>query len=140
MAVVAPQGYQVSATGTGGNEGSPSSPLNVPVGASTVASTNPNNFPVYCTISTSAVTVTVIAVNGVTLSGITATTTVPATIVLPAAATLTLTYASGTVTIKTFGTGLQAANDYPLTDPVFQNFTVQQYLTVSGVSSSATYD
>lgn len=24
--------------------------------------------------------------------------------------------------------------DYPFTDPVYQNFTVQQYLTVSGVS------
>lgn len=135
MAVVAPQGDQTGAAGTG----SPRAPIGVPTAATTVASTNPNNFPVYVTVSTSAATVTVIAVNGVTVPGVTATTTVPATVLVPGSGTITCTYASGAITYKTYSTGLPAANDYPFTDPVFQNFTVQQYLTVAGVNASGTY-
>lgn len=31
-------------------------------------------------------------------------------------------------------------SNYPFSDPIFQNFEVQQYLTVSGVNPAQTYD
>lgn len=136
MAVVARDGYQVSVPGTNGVVGSPRSPLGVPVGATTVNSTNPNNFPVWVipNNSTSAATITNVKVGGTTVGAVGG-----VAYLVGAGATFQTTYASGTTTYVTYGTGLQAATDYPFTDPMFQNFTVQQYLTVAGVNASGTY-
>lgn len=124
MAVVAPQGYVLGGAG-------PLAPLQVPLGATGVNSANPNNFPVY-------VKVTGGTVSNITVNGVSQTPT-SGTFLLNAGANLNITY-SVAPTVATYSTGLTPANSYPFTDPVFQTFTVQQYLQVPGVNPSGTYD
>lgn len=126
MAVIAPQGFVV------GPGAGPSSPLAIPLGATTVNSTNPNNFPVYLTIAGG--TVTVITING-TATGVTS-----GTFLVNPSGLVNLTYSVAPTTFRTISTGLTPANSYPFTDPVFQLFTVQQNLQVTGVNPAGTYD
>jgi hypothetical protein len=117
----------------------PDAPAAVPVGATTVNTTNPNAFAVNVTPSNSVsnATITNVKVNGTTVGAVGG-----VAYAVPANATFQTTYASGTTTYATAGApGLSAVNtgQYPYTDPVFQMFTVQQYLTQTGVNPSGTY-
>lgn len=111
----------------------------VPVGLTTVNSTNPNPYAVNVTPSNSVsnATITNVKVNGVTVGAVGG-----VAYVVPGNATFQTTYASGTTTYVTAANpGGSAVNPtvYPYTDPVFQNFTAQQYLTQPGVIASGTY-
>lgn len=118
----------------------PNAPQPVPVGATTVNTTNPNAFAVNVTPtnSVSAATITSVSVNNVQVA------TVGGTLILvPAGGTIKCTYASGTLTYPIVAGNPQAnpvtTGQYPYTDPVFQNFTAQQYLTQPGVNASTTF-
>lgn len=132
MAVTA---WQAGVNGPFGPDG----PQGVPVGATTVNTTNPNAFAVNVTPtnSVSNATITSVSVNNVqvqTAGGI--------TVVVPANGTIKCTYSSGTTTYTTLGNaGASPVNtgQYPFTDPVFQTFQVQQYLTQTGVNASGTF-
>lgn len=122
MALVPPQG------GINGPNG-PNAPVAVPVGATTVNTTNPNPFAVNITPanSVSAATITSVSVNNVqvaTVGGVTVT--------VPPGGTIKCTYSSGTTTYPlVVGNPYAVAlnpQQYPFTDPVFQQFQVQQYL------------
>jgi hypothetical protein len=117
----------------------PDAPAAVPVGATTVNSTNPNAFAVNVTPSNSVTqaTITNVSVNNVTVAAVGG-----VTVTVPANGTIKCTYASGTTTFVTSGNpgaSPVVTGQYPYTDPVFQNFTVQQYLTQPGVNASGTY-
>ena len=55
------------------------------------------------------------------------------TYLVPANGTIASTFASGTLTYVTFGTGLTPATSYPWTDPNYQQFTCQQLGQLAGV-------
>lgn len=57
------------------------------------------------------------------------------TYLVPAGGTISCIYGSGTVTYVTTATGIAPPTGYPYSDPIFQNFNVQQYLTVPGVNA-----
>lgn len=133
MAVLAPQAGILGPNG-------PNAPAPVPVGATTVNTTNPNQFAVNVTPtnSVSNATITSVSVNNVQVA------TVGGTLILvPAGGTIKCTYASGTLTYPIVAGNPQAnpvtTGQYPYTDPVFQNFTAQQYLTQPGVNASTTF-
>jgi hypothetical protein len=115
----------------------PDAPQAVPVGLTTVDTTNPNPFAVYVTPtnSVSAATITSVSVNDTqvgTVGGV--------PILLPAGAKIKCTYTSGTLTYPLVPNAIPVnTGQYPFVDPVFQNFTVQQYLTQTGVLASGTY-
>jgi hypothetical protein len=113
-------------------------PQAVPVSATTVNSTNPNNFGVNVTVtnSVSAATISSISINNVQVA-----TVGGGTYVLPGNGTIKCTYASGTTTYVTAGNpGLTPiyTGQYPFTDPIFQQYTAQQNLQVSGVAPFST--
>jgi hypothetical protein len=132
MTILAPQAGILGPNG-------PDAPAAVPVGATTINTTNPNPFAVNVTPSntTSNATITNVSVNNVTVQsagGITVT--------VPANGTIKCTYASGTTTYVTSGNpgaSPVVTGQYPYTDPVFTQFTVQQILTQPGVNASGTY-
>lgn len=105
----------------------PNAPVAVPVGSTTVNTTNPNAFAVNVTPtnSVSNAAITNVKVNGVTVGSVGG-----VAYLVPAGATFQTTYASGTTTYATSGNGGSPVivSQYPFTDPVFQNFNAQQYL------------
>jgi hypothetical protein len=105
----------------------PDAPQGVPVGATTVNTTNPNAFAVTVTPtnSVSNATITNVKVNGVTVGAVGG---VPYTV--PANGTISCTYASGTTTYVTTGNGVSPSivSQYPFTSAEFQNYTAQQNL------------
>lgn len=133
MAILAPQAGILGPNG-------PNAPAPVPVGATTVNTTNPNQFAVNVTPtnSVSNATITSVSVNNVqvaTVGGV--------TVLVPIGGTIKCTYASGTLTYP-LAVGNPQANpvntaQYPYTDPVFTQFTAQQFLTQPGVNASGTY-
>jgi hypothetical protein len=108
----------------------PNAPLAVPVGATTVNTTNPNAFAVNVTPtnSVSNATTTNVSVNNVTVASVGG-----VTVTVPAGGTIKCTYAAGTTTYPITPIPVNPAA-YPFTDPVFQQFTAQQYLNY-GVGS-----
>lgn len=119
MAIVPPQGGILGPYG-------PNAPQPVPVGATTINTTNPNAFAVNVTPtnSVSNATITSVSVQNVqiaTAGGIAVT--------VPPGGTIKCTYASGTTTYATTG-GAATINPqvYPFTDAVFQSYTAQQNL------------
>jgi hypothetical protein len=106
-------------------------PLAIPLGLTTVNSVNPNAFGVYLQVAGG--TVTNITVNGVSQGAV-----VTGTFLVNPSANVNLTYSVAPTTFKTYSAGLPQANTYPFTDPVYQKFTVQQYLTQPGVNPATT--
>jgi hypothetical protein len=116
----------------------PQAPLPVPVGSTTVDTTNPNPFPVVVTPknTTSNATITSVSINDTQVQ-----TTGGVAVTVPPGGKIKCTYASGTTTYPiTVGAIPVLMGQYPFTDPVFQNFTTQQYLTQTGVNASGTFD
>ena len=130
MAVTAPH------AGENGPFG-PDAPQPIPVGATTVNTTNPNPFAIYVVPANtvSSATITSVSVNNTqvqTAGGI--------GVIVPAGGTLKCTYASGTTTYPITPNAIPVnTGQYPYIDPIFQNFQVQQYLTQTGVNASGTY-
>jgi hypothetical protein len=56
-----------------------------------------------------------------------------------AGGTVNVTYSSAP-TLTTTPTGQTPASSYPFTDPIFQNYQVQQYLFVGGAVNPNTTD
>lgn len=107
----------------------PSSPLPVPLGATTVSSVNPNNFAVFLKISPGTATITNITIGGASQGAV-----VAGKFLVPANGTVNITY-SGTPNLSTFSTGLTPPTSYPFTEPIYgQAFTPQQFLQVPGVN------
>jgi hypothetical protein len=133
MTVTAPQG------GVNGPN-SPVAPQGVPLGATTVNTTNPNAFSVVVTPtnSVSNASITNVKVNGTTVGSVGG-----IAYGVPAGGTSACTYSTGTTTYATSGNGGSPVivSQYPFTDPVFQNFNAQQYLnygTGTGPGGGAT--
>jgi hypothetical protein len=119
--------------GQGSGGASPSSPLSIPLGATTVNSTNPNNFPVYLKIAPGTATISNITIGGISQGAV-----VAGTFMVPANGNVNLSYTVSTPILTTFSTGLTPATSYPFTDPNYQQFHVQQYLQLAGVSPAVT--
>src|SRR5487761_1655785 len=98
-------------------------PLAIPLGATTVNSTNPNSFGVFLKIAAGTATIFNSTIAGTSQGAV-----IAGTFLVPASGTVNLTYSGGTPVLTTFSTGLTPPVSYPFTDPVFQNFTVQQFL------------
>jgi hypothetical protein len=64
--------------------------------------------------------------------------TVAGTYLVAASGTIKCTYASGTTTYRTFGTGLTPPSSYPFNEPIYQQYTCQQILQVPGVMPGVT--
>jgi hypothetical protein len=133
MTILAPQAGILGPYG-------PDAPQPVPVGATTVNTTNPNPFAVNVTPTNtvSNATITSVSVNNTQVA------TVGGTVVLvPAGGTIKCTYASGTLSYPIAAGNPQAVpvmtGYYPFTDPVFTQYTAQQNLTQPGVNASGTY-
>lgn len=102
---------------------------------STTQYANLNNFPVTITLTLTTGTISQVKVNTV-LVGVTA-----GQYQVPANGTYSVTWSTAPPTVTT--TQLAApinTSSYPWIDPVYQNFQVQQYLTVAGVTASGTDD
>lgn len=114
------------------NQNQNTAPLPVPLGATGVNSANPNPFPVYVIVAGGTITANTV-VNGVS-TGVHA-----GTFLVNPGGTVNITYSSA-LTLTTTATGLSSPAAYPLSDPVFQNFTAQQYLTVGGAVNPGATD
>jgi hypothetical protein len=133
MTILAPQAGILGPYG-------PDAPQPVPVGATTVNTTNPNPFAVNVTPtnSVSNATITSVSVNNTQVA-----TAGGTPVLVPAGGTIKCTYGSGTTTYSIVAGNPQASpispGLYPYTDPVFTQFTAQQFLTQPGVNPSGTY-